>query len=131
MAQKLTDEGLYADVLLASSARRVQDTVKRLQEHWSPDAELLTEPSLYLASPQLIATHIQALHDSWSNAMLIGPQSGDQRFGLPFGGRRGYLELPTAAVAVFTCDVESWTNSITGGTWNHFALWKPRELETS
>ena len=136
MAQKLAIEGLHADVVLASSARRVQDTVKLLRESWSTEAAVLTERSLYLASEQEIARQIEALHDSWQTALVVGHNPGIVSLCCRLAGSD--LEMPTAAIAVFRSPADTWQNCIShadispGGSSRHWQLvehWKPRDLE--
>lgn len=126
MAIKLASEGLEPDVILASSAVRVQQTVSLMQENWSSKAELLTEPSLYLASPETIAKSIEGLHDSWSTALVVGHNPG--MLGLVSYLAQADMEMPTAAMAVFTSQADSWLNCISGSHWQLQAFWKPKAL---
>lgn len=127
MARHLSGLGLEMDVVLASSAVRVQETLRLLQETWLADAEILHEPSLYLASAEEIARVIHGLHDSWNSALVIGHNPGMAEL----VGRLAdeWLDMPTAAVASFSSDTESWTNALIQKSWNLDGYWKPRELE--
>ncbi len=125
MAGKLRDEGISVDVILASSACRVQETLELMRPIWGSEAELLTAQALYLASPALIAEQIHALHDAWMSAMVVGHNPG--MAGLVCHLAKRNLEMPTAAVVVFTSNVESWSRSV-AADWQLKAYWKPRNL---
>ncbi len=127
MAQKLSESGLRAEVILASSAVRVQETVELVQEHWSVDAEVLTRPTLYLASPLQIMSEVQSLHDSWHNAMVIAHNPGLAALVSHLTGQN--LDMPTAAVAVFQFDVDQWSQVSMSGSPVLVDFWKPRDLK--
>ncbi len=127
MGQKLVDEGIVADVILASSALRVQQTVERLRETWSADAELITEPALYLASPEDILQATQGLHESWQTAMIVRHNPGMCVAASYLAGED--VDMPTAAVAVFHRQGDSWDASNASlADWRLTAHWKPKEL---
>ena len=128
MAQHLTEQGAKVDVLLASSAVRVQQTLTLLQQQWCAEAVVWTVPELYLASPQEIARHIEGLHDDWPRAMVIGHNPGLSSLASQLAGE--FLEMPTAAVAVFTAEQDSWLHAITKGGWHLEAFWRPRDLKS-
>jgi phosphohistidine phosphatase len=127
MAHKLSASGLQVDIILASSAIRVQETVELLQQHWSPQIEVLTLPSLYLASPQQIITEVQSLHDSWQSAMVVAHNPGLAALVSHLANQE--LDMPTAAVAVFQFAVDQWSKILVGGVPELVSLWKPREIE--
>lgn len=127
MAQCMVDHGIAIEVVLASTAVRVQETLKRMQGVWSFHPEVLNEPTLYLASPPEIAKHIHSLHDSWSTALLIGHNPGIGALVCHMAAKS--IEMPTAAVAVFTNPTEHWQGSISEAGWRLDAYWKPRDLD--
>lgn len=126
MAQKLCASGLQVDIILASSAVRVQETVELLQQHWSPRVEVLTRPTLYLASPQQIMAEVQCLHDSWCSALVVAHNPGLAALVSHLANQE--LEMPTAAVAVFQFNVDQWSNILMVGAPKLVSLWKPREI---
>ena len=126
MARHLAAQEISVDVILASSACRVQQTISLMQNAWSGHAEVITEPSLYLASPHQIASSIQSLHDSWMSGMVVGHNPG--MLALACHLAKTDLHLPTAAVAVFTSDADSWANSILSDRWHLKHFWKPKAL---
>ena len=129
MADHLIKQAIQVDVILVSSAVRAQQTIELMRGAWGQAAVLWTVPSLYLASPQEIARHIHGLHDSWSRAMVVGHNPGISQLASQVGRRE--VELPTAAIALFRSDGETWANSLNSDGWEFEAIWKPRDLEAS
>lgn len=126
MAHKLCESGLQVDIILASSAVRVQETVELLQQHWSPPVEVLTRPALYLASAQQIMAEVQCLHDTWRSALVVAHNPGLAALVSQLANQD--LEMPTAAVAVFQFNVDQWSKILTDGAPQMVSLWKPREI---
>ncbi len=126
MAEQLQREGFSADIILASSAVRVQETVQLLQHRWSTETEVLSEQALYLASPQELIDQIHSLHDDWQNALLVGHNPG--LCALACHLAEDNLEMPTAAIAIFQSETPVWRNSIAATDWSLAAHWKPKEL---
>lgn len=127
IAHQLSHSGLQVDVILASSAVRVQETVELLLHTWSPAAEVLTSRALYLASPQQIMSEIQSLHDSWNSAMVVAHNPGIAALVNQLAGRS--MEMPTAAVAVFRWEASTWSELLAGPPPILSDYWKPRDLE--
>ena len=127
MAQLLQDEQVAVDVILASSACRVQQTLQHLTETWAGEAVVMTEPSLYLASVSEIKSHIDVLHDSWNSAMVVGHNPGLGAMLCTLSDQD--LDMPTACVAVLQADTTSWRDSIRKCKWHLHAYWKPRDFE--
>jgi phosphohistidine phosphatase len=126
MARHLVAQGISVDVILASSACRVQQTVSLMQQIWCGDAEVITERSLYLATPDEIAANIQSLHDSWQAAMVVGHNPG--MLALVNYLAQSSLDMPTAAIALFTSDANSWKHCMTSQRWQLTNYWKPKTL---
>ena len=126
MARQLCLSGLQADVILASSAVRVQETIELLRHQWSPQAEVLTCRSLYLASPQQIMSEVQGQHDSWQTVMVVGHNPGMQALVSQLSGLA--LDFPTAAVAAFQWPETPWSRIFASGQAKLIAYWKPRDL---
>lgn len=127
MGENLKSQGLTVDVILASSALRVQETVQLLQPSWGSQAEVLTEQALYLATPDEIARHVESLSDAWGASMVIGHNPGICALACHLAGEA--VEMPTAAVVVLQSEADTWLNSISTAEWRLQGYWRPRELE--
>jgi phosphohistidine phosphatase len=127
MAQQMLLTGRVPEVILASSAVRVQETVALMLGEFGGDIAVLTEPELYLASVPAIASHVDTLHQSWECALVVGHNPG-------MGALVSQLaeestDMPTAAVAVFQSHCEQWRSSIARGAWQLHEFWTPRALQ--
>ncbi len=127
IARKLLECGPNVDVILASSAVRVQETVALLQEQWSSGAELLTSPALYLASPQQIMSEVQSLHDTWHSALVVGHNPGMAALVCHLAAQD--LEFPTGALAIFQFDTNTWSKVFSKGGAELMDFCKPRDLD--
>ena len=76
MGQRLNAGGIAVDILLASTAQRVRETVQHLETNWTHGGHLVWEKQIYLASVPTLLGCLSALDDSWSRAMLIGHNPG-------------------------------------------------------
>lgn len=127
MANLLQSEGQTVDIILASSACRVQETLAYLTAEWAKDATVMTESSLYLATVKEIASHIDLLDDAWETAMVVGHNPGLGALLCTLADQS--LDMPTACVAVLRAETEQWRHSIKRCTWQLHAYWKPRDFE--
>ncbi|QDV22442.1 SixA phosphatase family protein [Aureliella helgolandensis] len=127
MAGQLLSHGISVDIILASSAVRVQQTLELLQESWATETAVSTERDLYLATPAELKQHVDALHDTWQSAMIIGHNPGLSLFASMLCDDD--VELPTAAVVILQSAADSWHSSLTQQPWHLVDYWKPRDLE--
>lgn len=128
MAKHLQSQGVEVDVILASTAVRVQQTLAEMREVCDLTANELHEEELYLAGPYDIKRHLEGLDDAWRTVLLIGHNPGLSHFASQLADMP--LQLPTAAVAYFeSIDVDSWVGSCTADQWQLKAVWKPGDLE--
>jgi phosphohistidine phosphatase len=126
MADQLLENGWRVDVILASSAVRVQQTVSLMHDHWSTSAEIWTVPALYLASSTQIMLEVQALHDSWNSVLVVAHNPGLAQLVSQLSGRD--TEMPTAAVAIFEFATDNWNHLGRGALPVLREFWKPRDL---
>ncbi len=126
MGRHAREAGLEVDVILASSAVRVQQTVELLRQEWAADAELLTNKSLYLATPEQIVSDVQALHDDWVHALVVAHNPGLSA--LASWLAQADIDMPTAAMAVFKFASPSWLESFSAAERELAEFWKPRDL---
>lgn len=129
VAKELAQAGHRADVILASPAIRVQETLKLLQEHWGHDSEVRHEKSLYLAPPTAIKQHIESLDPEYSSVMVLGHNPGLSELASHLIGE--FVEMSTASVAIFKAEVERWEGQLSRGLWRLEGLWHPAKLDPS
>lgn len=94
------------DHVFCSSSNRTLSTHKLL----GIDAKLEANDALYLASDAQIMSLIQACDDQSERLLVIGHNPGiTDLANLFLNSDEGYLELKTAACAVFEFNVNSWS----------------------
>ncbi len=127
IGRQLRDAKLDVDVLLASTAVRVRETLELLLPAWMYEGPIVREKQLYLASPQTIMTFVSSLDSQWQSTMVVGHNPGMSEL-LSYLSDQS-LEMPTAACAVLEGHGPDWSSALRSRPWNLVAYWKPRELE--
>lgn len=132
IGEHVADHGIAWDAILASPAARVKQTLAEAM----PDATIQFDARLYLASSETIFETIADKAGDADAALVVGHNPGLQEvlFELVSPDAENDLfkeaatKFPTAAFAVFECDIDSWDELAKGcGTLVHFA--RPRDLD--
>ncbi len=132
IGEHISDHGVKWDVMLASPAARVKQTIASA----FPDAKPQWEEQLYLASGETILETISREAGDADRVLVVGHNPGLQEvlFELVDPRNENMLfdeasaKFPTAAFAVFECDIDDWSQLKTGcGRLVHFA--RPRDLD--
>jgi phosphohistidine phosphatase len=123
------------DLVLASTAARVRETIDGLQEAYDFAASIRFEPRLYGASAETLLSLIRALPDSVHGPLLVGHNPGLQRLAVELtrddarGLRQRVAEkYPTAALAVVELPADSWSD-VAPGSGGIVELILPKELD--
>ncbi|MGV3484628.1 MAG: SixA phosphatase family protein [Planctomycetaceae bacterium] len=106
MARWLEHHGAAPDVILASTAKRVSETVQRMLKQWQHSPLVLSSSGLYLASPQTILEYIRneavdAQGRRPQRLLVVGHNPGMEQLVSSLAG--AVTTMPTAAVALFEC----------------------------
>jgi phosphohistidine phosphatase len=118
--------------VLASPAKRV----KRTLENGLPDMDVQWDQRLYLASAETIIDCLHEVDDEAQSVLIVGHNPGLSDMVLelvaPRNENKHFSEasskFPTAAFAVFECDIDSWAKLRNGcGELVHFK--RPRDLD--
>lgn len=126
MGKHFVDNSIAPHAIIASTAVRVRETVALMLAEWRYEPELFFEQSLYLATSETLGSHVRGLHDGWSDVLIVGHNPGLTEFASRFAGHS--LEMPTAAVAIFTSNKDTWTDALAARKWQLSAHWIPRDL---
>jgi phosphohistidine phosphatase len=117
MGRELKHRQIHFDVVLASAAVRVQETLEEFFEGYGEELEVGVEAQIYEADVHTLLSLVREIPDSGATAMLVGHNPGLHRLVLelsrddPAGLReRVESKFPTAAAAVIDLDVETWTD---------------------
>lgn len=127
MGKKLRQEQVSVDILLASTATRVRETLDLLLPAWHWDGPIIWEKELYLASCETIIEQVAALTDEWHRVLVVGHNPGLSEL-VSFLTEQP-TDMPTAALAILSGDHGDWATALRHRPWRQLAFWKPKELE--
>lgn len=129
IGEELLARHLTPDIILSSTAKRAQHTVRQFIQGSHYEGNVLLEPSLYLSE---IPEHLHALRqlpDGARTALLVGHNPTLEELVTLLTGHE--MRLPTATVACLLLPIENWNqlNEETRGSLG-FVL-SPQELDAS
>jgi len=128
-------EGLIPALVLASTARRTEETWDLLSETLKSDVPAETSHKLYLASPARLLKAIRGVDDKIPSVLIVGHNPGIQALALELAGSgdesgraRIAEKYPTGGLAVFDFAVDHWADvAAGGGELERFVV--PRDLD--
>lgn len=128
MAQWLLDTSMTPDSILCSTATRTRETLDLMQGVWEDDVEVAFDDRLYLAGPDTIAGCIAEVGGCSGTLMILSHNPGLSYLASVLA--KESIELPTAAIAVFECDLDDWREFLDLREARLVQLAKPKELQT-
>jgi len=134
VAREMKAQGLAFDLVLASPARRVIETLEEVAAGYGPLAPEYDE-RLYLASTATLIEIVRATRDEVGRLLLVGHNPGLEELALCLSrrdeaGLRGEVEVkyPTGTMAEIGLPVERWAEIREGiGRIDRFI--RPRDLD--
>ena len=116
------------NVVLASTAVRVQQTLELMQEEWNELAPtIIHSECLYLAAPSTILRQISLLDSHVVAALVIAHNPGLESLAQKLS--RQPIEFPTACLAEFHAKSRSWEEAADHDQWKLGKVIRPRDLE--
>jgi len=106
MVHWLAGQGLTPDVIVTSTAKRARKTADLVAAACGYKGEPVVLPELYHATSQIWVGVVQKLPEPASRALCIGHNPAVEEVLAAWTGENA--GMPTAAIAHFTLDVESW-----------------------
>jgi phosphohistidine phosphatase len=135
IGRELDRRGIAFDLVVASPAARVSETIDGLTEELELDAEIRFEPRMYGASADTLLAIVRGLPETADAPLLVGHNPGLQQFVLtltmPDEGKlrdRVADKFPTAAVAQVELPAHLWS-AIDPGSGKIGGLILPKELD--
>ena len=126
--------GVHFDLVLASPAARVRETIDGLREELEINAEIRFEAALYLAAGAALMRTVRQIPEAFRAPLLVGHNPGLQQFILELTGadRHGWRDrviekLPTAAFVQIELAALHW-REVTDGNGYISELMFPKEL---
>lgn len=131
MAKWLAHHDAVPQLILASTAKRVEETVQRMVKFWKTEPLIVRISSLYLASPQTILDQIrcEAIDADGKRPrrlLVLGHNPGMEQLVSSLAGIN--LSMPTAAVALFECEAIHAEDEEAPNVTRLIAIGRPKEL---
>lgn len=134
VGEKMREEGLAFDLVLASQARRVVDTIEEVAETFGP-VEASYDERLYLASPSTLLDIVHGAPDRFERILLVGHNPGLEALTLQLTRGSGSalraeveVKYPTGTLAEIRFEVERWRD-IRSGSGELVRFIRPRDLD--
>ena len=108
MAGWLAECNLIPDLILVSSSQRTRETVGLMKEIWQTDPKIDYQEGLYHSSPEEIIAAVQSNPGEHQTVMVVAHNPGMTSLVSHFAG--DFVEMPTAAIAIFQPTCESWSD---------------------
>jgi phosphohistidine phosphatase len=113
VAKYLRDTGLQPAIVLCTSAIRAQETLDQLRPSFSDSTIIKTEPKLYGAGSNELATRIRRVSQASTSVLVIGHNPAMQELVVTLAtkGRKSNAvreKFPTAALAVLDVHIDQW-----------------------
>jgi phosphohistidine phosphatase len=137
MGHAMDTRGYIPDLVICSNALRTTETWQLLSPELAKTPMVQLTKALSLATPKNIVAQIQVSPDDVKTLMLVGHNPGIEECAIrlarkPVSKAESHKlaqmreKFPTCALAVLDFDVESWSDTGSGGVLLEFL--KPRDL---
>ncbi|MBW2363440.1 MAG: histidine phosphatase family protein [Deltaproteobacteria bacterium] len=110
MGRRLSNWAERPTLVVASTARRAQQTTEALIAGWTPRPPIVWQPDLYLASADQVLASVLDLDAAHLHVMLVGHNPGLMDFANRFGDA-GLESLPTCGVVRLRLWVPEWSDA--------------------
>lgn len=129
MVKRFSARNNAPDIILSSPARRAAETAAIFQTGLGLDDDrLVFDRQIYEADLHTLLGVVQALHDSWNSAMLVGHNPGLTQLCAQLVADAP-ANIPTAGVAVISIATDSWQN-VRAGSQNKLQFDYPKNPTT-
>jgi phosphohistidine phosphatase len=126
MGKLVKQQGLTPDLIIASTARRAQETARHVAQHCGYPGAIDSTASLYLATPDKYVAYLRCLDDQYSVVMVVGHNPGlEDLLALITGS---FQKMPTAALAWISLEITSWQEFSAKADAQLIHFWRPKEL---
>ena len=135
MGREMADRGMRFDYVLASTAKRVRETLEGVGQSFPIQAPVSFEPKVYEATQDELLALVHGLDECIEAPLLVGHNSGLEELiaGITHDDEAGLRDrcarkFPTAALAVIDLPVGGWAE-VKWGSGEIVELIVPRELD--
>ncbi len=127
MGKYLREKKLVPQIILASPAKRVSQTVDGMLEKMNFKGKAEYVDSLYLAEPSSYIATLQTIDDKFDRVLVVGHNPGLEGLLQILSGK--VESLPTAAIAQLKLPIEHWADIGEGTRGELVDRVKPRDLK--
>jgi phosphohistidine phosphatase len=127
MAQLLCGNDLVPEFIVSSDSKRTCETLELMQpvfEKFGAEPVIEIGESFYHAPASEWLEKLAELPDEFSSVMFLGHNPGAEELVLHF--TREHHSMPTAAIAYFEFEPESWSDCVEARLVD---LWRPKEID--
>jgi len=133
MGRELKRRQMSFDLVLASMAARVRETLDGLREEFEIKAPIRFDPAIYHADEAALLSLVRELPETVKTLLLIGHNPGLHQLILELtcngeARHRVVQKFPTAALAMIELPVENWKD-VRPGAGSVSALIVPKDLD--
>jgi phosphohistidine phosphatase len=135
IGRELKHRGTRFDLVIASTAARVRETIDGVQEHYDFEAPIQFEPRMYGATDRELLALVQALPEAVHAPLFVGHNPGLERLLLELTRddqgalrRRVAGKFPTGALAAVELPAHRW-DDLAPGSGTIVELILPKELD--
>lgn len=135
MGREMKQRGMRFDLVLASTAARVRETIDGVQEKYDFGAPIQFDQRIYAATEKTLLELVRALPETVRSALLVGHNPGLERLiiELTNDDKHGFRDrvdgkFPTAGLATIELPTEGWRD-VEAGSGMIAELIFPRELD--
>lgn len=134
LGRELEKEGVKFDLIIASPAGRVRETIDGLTESLKLNVEIRFEPRMYAASEEMLLKIVEEIPESAHAPLMVGHNPGLQQLIIELTHhsddlrRRVERKFPTAALAKIELPARRWAE-VEPGSGEIASLILPKELD--
>ena len=126
MAQLLCGNDLVPELIISSDSKRTCETLELMQpvfEKFGSEPVIDIDESFYHAPASEWLDKLIELSDDYSSVLFLGHNPGAEELVMHFSA--AYHSMPTAAIALFEFEAETWSQCEEGKLVD---LWRPKEI---
>jgi phosphohistidine phosphatase len=134
VGERMKVEGLSFDLVLASPAKRVTETIEEVGKAFGP-IEAVHDERLYLASPATLLDIVHHADDRFDRLLLVGHNPGLEALALQLTRRGGCamrseleLKYPTGTLAEIRFEAKRWRD-VAANSGELVRFIRPRDLD--
>jgi phosphohistidine phosphatase len=127
MGKFIRDKELIPQLVLASTAKRIVQTVEAMLGKWDFKGKVEYSDALYLAEPAAYLSNLQQISDEYERVLVVGHNPGLEGLLQIISGQ--VESLPTASFAHLVLPIEHWADLNESTHGELVERVKPRELK--